>query len=295
MNRLRDVERFYAILGELEARTGPFPHLRECHGRMKWPARGVYFFFEAGEERSTSGVGPRVVRIGTHALTTGSGTTLWNRLSQHRGPAKSGSGNHRGSVFRLLVGEALMKRRGTELKTWGLGGSASDAARAGGMERDAVREQERSLEVAVSETIGAMQIAWIQVDDPPGTTSARGTIERNAIGILSNWSGPPMDPASSGWLGKSCDHERVPRSGLWNNNHVEEAYDSTFLDQMARAVAVVGQVSRYLGWIQSERKGERAVGAIIARDADPKLRYAVQANDRLSLWRFDDELRVRSA
>lgn len=61
------------------------------------------------------------------------------------------------------------------------------------------------------------------------------------------------------------------------------------------ADSVVGQVSRYLGWIQSERKGERAVGAIIARDADPKLRYAVQANERLSLWQFDDQLRVRSA
>lgn len=241
MNRLRDVERFYAILGDLEARTGPFPHLRECHGRMKWPARGVYFFFEAGEARSTSGSGPRVVRIGTHALTAGSRTTLWKRLSQHRGPATSGGGNHRGSVFRLLVGEALMKRRGPGLKTWGLGGSASDAARANGMEREAVREQERALEASVSETIGAMQVAWIQEDDLPGPASLRGAIERNAIGLLSNWSGPPMDPASSAWLGKSCDHERVMRSALWNNNHVDEPYDPAFLDQMARAVAVTGR------------------------------------------------------
>ena len=58
---------------------------------------------------------------------------------------------------------------------------------------------------------------------------------------------------------------------------------------------VVGQVSRYLGWIAEERRGHResAVGAIIVRKADPKLRYAVKANDRLSLWEFDEQLEVR--
>jgi hypothetical protein len=62
------------------------------------------------------------------------------------------------------------------------------------------------------------------------------------------------------------------------------------------ADAVVGQVSRYVGWIQQERKGsrERAVGAIVARRADPKLRYAVQANPNLSLWRYDERLRVEN-
>jgi hypothetical protein len=58
---------------------------------------------------------------------------------------------------------------------------------------------------------------------------------------------------------------------------------------------VVGQVSRYLGWIGEERRGNResVVGAIIVRKADPKLRYAVKANERLSLWEFDDQLQVR--
>ena len=57
---------------------------------------------------------------------------------------------------------------------------------------------------------------------------------------------------------------------------------------------VVGQVSRYLGWIGEERRGNRelAVGAIIVRKADPKLRYAVKANERLTLWEFDDQLNV---
>ena len=61
------------------------------------------------------------------------------------------------------------------------------------------------------------------------------------------------------------------------------------------ADVVVGQVSRYLGWIVEERRGHResAVGAIIVRRADPKLRYAVKANDRLSLWEFDEQLELR--
>ncbi len=61
------------------------------------------------------------------------------------------------------------------------------------------------------------------------------------------------------------------------------------------ADAVVGQVSRYLGWIGEERRGHResAVGAIIVRQADPKLRYAVKAHERLSLWEFDELLAVR--
>jgi hypothetical protein len=52
----------------------------------------VYFFMEEGETRSDSGIGARIVRVGTHALKEGSGTKLWTRLSQHRGQEKSGGG-----------------------------------------------------------------------------------------------------------------------------------------------------------------------------------------------------------
>jgi hypothetical protein len=69
--------------------------------------RGVYFFFEGGELRSQSGSGGLVVRIGTHAVSVGSKSTLWGRLAQHRG-SLSGNGNHRGSIFRLWVGSALL-------------------------------------------------------------------------------------------------------------------------------------------------------------------------------------------
>jgi hypothetical protein len=103
-DRLADLVHFYEILGSLEQKLGGKRALANCTGKMGWPKRGVYFFTEAGENRSDSGTGPRIVRVGTHALTATSKATLWNRLSQHRGPTKSGGGSHRASVFRRLVG-----------------------------------------------------------------------------------------------------------------------------------------------------------------------------------------------
>ena len=47
--------------------------------------------------------------------------------------------------------------------------------------------------------------------------------------------------------------------------------------------------------IAADRRGETATGAIVARDADRKLRYAVRANQRLTLWTWDDELTVSRA
>src|SRR5579862_1245890 len=103
MTRLADVIQFYELLARLEHEHGGRRRLSDCHGRMEWPRRGVYFFFEPGENRTDTGNGPRVVRVGTHALNAGSGTSLWGRLSHHRGAARSGGGNHRASIFRLLI------------------------------------------------------------------------------------------------------------------------------------------------------------------------------------------------
>lgn len=121
MHREADLVAFYSILDILEMRLGGKRLLRQCERRQRWPRRGVYFFFEPGEERSDTGHGSRVVRVGTHALKNGSKTTLWNRLSQHREATGSRGGNHRGSIFRLLVGAALKNRdRLQSASLWGI-------------------------------------------------------------------------------------------------------------------------------------------------------------------------------
>ena len=81
-----------------------------------------------------------------------------------------------------------------------------------------------------------MPFLWIAVDDVPGPESNRGFIERNAIALLSNYDKPAIDLPSSEWLGNHCDRKRVQRSGLWNNNHVDGAYDPEFLDLLERIV-----------------------------------------------------------
>ena len=106
-NRYADTFRFYELLGVLEARVGGKYSLSDCGSKLNWPERGIYFFFEAGELRTKLGNGYRVVRVGTHALRIGEQSTVWDRLSNHRGSVRTGFGNHRGSIFRLLVGVSL--------------------------------------------------------------------------------------------------------------------------------------------------------------------------------------------
>ncbi len=216
--------KFYSILDELEQRIVGPRTLGDCRGHMNWPARGIYFFREAGENRSDTG--PRVVRVGTHALKAGGSTTLWGRLSAHRGHLRSGGGNHRGSIFRLIVGTALIGRDGHEFPTWGEGNSAA---------KD-IRAAELGLERAVSEIIRTMPFMWLSIGDEPGPGSMRGNIERNAIALLSNFNKAPLDPASAHWLGRHCDRDRVRLSGLWNQNHVDQSYDPAFLEDMERIV-----------------------------------------------------------
>lgn len=232
-SRREDLVRFYSILGSLEDEIGGRRRLGDCSGRMPWPNRGVYFFYDQGENQSDTGDGPRVVRVGTHALISASRTTLWKRLSQHRGQHRTGSGNHRGSIFRLIVGAALINRDKLDFPTWGRGNLAKGDIKSG----------EVALEHQVSQVIGNMSFLWVPVDDEPGPESARGYVERNSIALLSNYNKPALDPPSAGWLGHHSDRDRVRKSGLWNQNHVEETYDPSFLDTLERLVSDVRWVA----------------------------------------------------
>lgn len=218
--RLDHLRRFYASLAKLEERLGGARRLSSCSGRMEWPVRGIYFFMEEGEVHTETGDGPRIVRVGTHALKAGSKTKLWTRLKQHKGTVRSGGGNHRGSIFRKIVGAALIQKEDLEYPTWGKGDSAPRE----------IRKREQPLERKVSTMIGDMPYLWLAIEDEPGPDSRRGYIERNAIALLSNFGKHPIDPPSPSWLGRLCDREKVRNSGLWNSNHVDEDYDPRFLD-----------------------------------------------------------------
>tara|TARA_R110001592_G_scaffold362426_1_gene676181 strand:- start:1138 stop:1593 length:456 start_codon:yes stop_codon:yes gene_type:complete len=150
MDKLHDLQNLYYQLDRLSAITGR-NKLQDCNGRSAWPARGVYFFFDATEKCSDSGTSQRLVRIGTHALTQGAKSKLWTRLSQHKGQQASGGGNHRGSIFRLLVGDAMQNMQGVSYPTWGKGNTADRI----------VRESELELERKVSLYIGELQFVCL--------------------------------------------------------------------------------------------------------------------------------------
>lgn len=235
MTRRADVVRFYELVDEQAVRCGGAALLSDINARTL-PKRGVYFFFEAGEARRESGTGLRVVRVGTHALGEGSRSTLSQRLRQHRG-GQSGSGNHRGSIFRLLVGAALMSgEMEPHCRSWGIKGEARKAAALLGASHEEIKAIERPIELAVSRYIGAMPVVWIDIGDEPGPSSARGRIERNAIALLSNMDRAPIDPPALTWLGHYSARPLVRASGLWNQNHVTEAHDPSFLEDVERFV-----------------------------------------------------------
>lgn len=195
--------------------------LSETTGRQAWPQRGVYFLLDA-QVPAANGRMPRVIRVGTHAVSDGSKTTLWDRISTHRGTS-IGGGSHRSSIFRLHVGRALIARTPALLdkggKSWGLGQSAPKE----------VRVNEQHIEAAVSTTLGAMRILWVDVPDEASATSLRSYIERNSIALLSRH-GLLSSYAPQRWLGRYSPEWKIAASGLWNLNHVFSKVDLGFIN-----------------------------------------------------------------
>ena len=106
-----------------------------------------------------------------------------------------------------------------------------------------VQDCERPLEIAVSAVIREMPFLWLPIEDTPGPDSLRGSIERNAIALLSNYQRTPLDPPSDSWLGHHCNRERVRLSGLWNSEHVDTTYEPAFLETLDGLVERVGSRS----------------------------------------------------
>ncbi len=231
--RAQHLDQLYELLERLEAIVGGKRLLKACHGKLGWPQRGVYFFFEPEEYRSSKPDTMRLVRVGTHAVSEGSRTTFWHRLSTHRGPSH-GAGNHRGSIFRLHVGRALINRSqgSIDIPTWGQAQSASKE----------IKLTEAEHERRVSQHIGQMPFLWVEVNDAPSSLSERSIIEKNAIALLAGADGrSPLDPPSIDWLGNFSSNQKIRLSGLWNLNYVGEPdkpypYDPSFLKVLSRNI-----------------------------------------------------------
>ena len=208
---------FYKCIFELAESTGGIRLFNECTGKMYWPERGVYFFVDFGEKSLISNNFPRIVRVGTHAVSAGSKSTLWHRLKTHKGTA-TGGGNHRGSIFRLHVGNAIIKKEGLVCDTWGVGQNASKE----------IREKETTLEHFVSEYIGQLGVIVLDVNDLPSSASARSFIEKNSIALLSSINSS-FNFSTSNWLGNYSPRREIIDSCLWNINYINANYDNSFL------------------------------------------------------------------
>lgn len=246
----RDLERLYCSIETLESGLGGKRLLSACSGQHDWPQNGIYLFFEPGERRQGREV-PRIVRVGTHGVSRGSKATLWNRLRTHKGTGE-GTGNHRGSIFRLHVGAALAARDPSlAVPTWGVDQS-TDAE---------VRKREEHLERAVSQYIGAMSVLWLAIEGEAGPASDRAYLERNLIGLIVGRFGP-IDAASPGWLGQFSPDERIRKSGLWNLDFLDYTYAREALDVLEAYVLVtIGKKPpppkrlAPADWYAKERKG----------------------------------------
>ncbi|WP_434529955.1 hypothetical protein ACODNH_00615 (plasmid) [Haloarcula sp. NS06] len=116
----------------------------------------------------------RQYRFVEHALES-TQTTSWATFAGKY----AGGGNHRGSIFRLHVGRALIEKHGwhDEYPHWGE--PNPDA------ETTAVREQEHELEQRVSEYIRDLPFLWVDVPGKPGPECDRAVIESHTIAMVS--------------------------------------------------------------------------------------------------------------
>lgn len=194
--------------------------LKEAIARQHLPEQGLYFFFDPTEKTELSKALPRLIRVGTHAVSLGSRATLRTRLRTHLG-SRSGEGNHRGSVFRLHVGAALIARDKLlrRYPHWGKGQNAAKE----------IREFESALENRVSEYIGSLQVLFLEIADIAGPSSKRAYFERQVVALMSQ-DDIALDPPGADWLGHWSPKPEIRSSGLWNIQHIGGNADLAFVD-----------------------------------------------------------------
>lgn len=218
------IKRFYRILERLAESLGN-PTLAEVvSGGL--PPKGVYFFFDPTEPTSFSKKLPRLVRIGTHAVSIGSKATLRNRLRTHFG-TRDGAGNHRASVFRLHVGQSLLARdgRNEDFPNWGKGQSANKL----------ITQHEYSFERQVSAYLARLLVLHVPIDDDAGKSSMRAVMEHHLIALMTE-DRAFLETPSEAWLGRWSSRPEISSSGLWNVRSVGERVDLKIVELLERLI-----------------------------------------------------------
>lgn len=222
--RLNHHNRFYSLLLRLQKLPGQMKPFHTLNGRQLSKA-GVYFFFDKLEPtRFYQEETLRVVRIGTHGVSIGSKSLLWQRLRTHRGN-DDGTGSHRSSIFRLHVGNSLLALQGKQSSSWGIGNNASKET----------RNSEVDLEIEVSRYLKELLVVYLPVGDAASADSDRSYIEKNAISLLTG--GGAIDVQTNHWLGNFSPSQQIRESGMWNVNYVGDNYDSAFLSVLEELIA----------------------------------------------------------
>ena len=209
------------------------------------PDYGVYFFFEDGEMYADDT--PRVVRVGTHAVAGSSKREMKERLADHRGKSSEPEcgGYHRKSIFRSLVGSALINKYSSEehliiaRSSWGRGSSPQKALEKDTslLSKDRILRLERVLECKVSRHLAAMEVLVVAVGDDKSLQKgqeARKRIETQSLRLLSR--ACCTSPASPNWLGHHSDRKLVRCSGLWNQQDLDGDYCPDFLKEFQNCV-----------------------------------------------------------
>ena len=213
-SRVDLAEALYASLATA-AKHGGRSTLREVISARSLPKRGIYIFMDPTEESAIFPGQPRIVRIGTHAVSMKSSSTLRTRLRTHLGQADLG-GSHRSSVFRLHIGRALMRAGDFHdpILAWGVGSTASQDQ----------RKAERALEEKVSGYVARLLVSVVEITDNPSPSSLRAITERALIALFTE-ERRYLETPSPQWLGNHSDKPEISSSGLWNIQHCGKVCD----------------------------------------------------------------------
>ena len=213
----QDLDSFYDMLNFYANKYSLLWDFSDQSLQKQCPKQGVYIFLDKNEHRIFDTNFFRVARIGTHAVSNGSSSTLWNRLKTHMGNS-NGLGNHRSSIFRSHIGEALIRKNEINIDSW---------QKKTLTDKSALRDEEET-ELMVSNYLKNFYIFCISVPGHSSKINDRAYLERNLISLLSS-AIHFSDPPACNWLGFNSNNILINKSGLWNVNHVEEHYDRKFL------------------------------------------------------------------